>query len=168
MLGAEDAEVTEEEEEAKEEEEEVTAVEEEEAQSSHFLSSTDAVRTSPVLTKSVGSSVPRGYAVTKNGDVVVFDASGASIIESAWTMTPKPGTGVEAHPAFDCNRRAGAAVSTTGILYVPYIDGTVVAVIVDSARLQDGVGAWPKYQRTSGKAGNDDTTFFPTNWASCP
>jgi hypothetical protein len=39
-------------------------------------------------------------------------------------------------------------------------------VVVDSPRLLDTAGAWPKYQRTMGNAGNTDPAF-PVNW-SCP
>lgn len=127
----------------------------------------DSVKTSPVLGKAVGGRNATGYAVTGTGKLVVFDASATGTASSAWTDSVAPATSVVTHPAFDCNRRAGAARSTTGILYVPFLDGTVVAVIVDSPALMDANGAWPKYQRTSGNAGNDDTAFFPTNW-SCP
>lgn len=69
--------------------------------------------------------------------------------------------------AFDCNRRTGAAIGSTGILYIPFLDGNVAAIVVDSPRLEDDPSSWPKYQRTMGNAGNDDTSFFPTNW-NCP
>jgi hypothetical protein len=127
----------------------------------------DSVKTSPVLGKAVGGRNATGYAVTGTGKLVVFDASATGTASSAWTDSVGPATSVVTHPAFDCNRRAGAARSTTGILYVPFLDGNVVAVIVDSPALMDANGAWPKYQRTSGNAGNDDTAFFPTNWP-CP
>jgi hypothetical protein len=124
-------------------------------------------RTSPVLGKAVGGRNATGYAVTDTGTLVVFDASATGAASSAWKDGVGMASSVVTHPAFDCNRRAGAARTTTGILYVPFLDGTVVAVIVDSPALMDANGAWPKYQRTSGNAGNDDTAFFPTNW-SCP
>jgi hypothetical protein len=69
---------------------------------------------------------------------------------------------------FDCNRANPA--SKTGVLYVGSSGGStgkVLSIIVDSPKLLDTMGAWPKYQRTMGNAGNDDT-YFPTNWPSCP
>jgi hypothetical protein len=99
--------------------------------------------------------------------LAVFDASATGTSTASWTAPIGVASTVETHPAFDCNRRVGAARSTTGILYVPFLDGNVVALIVDSPALMDANGAWPKYQRTSGNAGNDDTAFFPTNWP-CP
>jgi hypothetical protein len=128
---------------------------------------TDIVRTSPVLGKAIGGRTAIGYALTAAGELVVFDASATGTASSAWISSVGSSSSVVTHPAFDCNRRVGAARSTTGILYVPFLDGNVVAVIVDSPALMDANGAWPKYQRTSGNAGNDDTAFFPTNWP-CP
>ncbi len=127
----------------------------------------DSVRTSPVLGKAVGGRNALGYALTGTGTLVVFDASATGAASSSWKDGVGVASSVVTHPAFDCNRRVGAARSTTGILYVPFLDGNVVAVIVDSPALMDANGAWPKYQRTSGNAGNDDTAFFPTNWP-CP
>lgn len=127
-----------------------------------------AVRTSPVLGKATAGRPALGYAVTTTGTLVVFDASSSGVAGSAWTGTVSGiSSNVITHPGFDCNRRAGAAKSTTGLLYIPYQDGNVAAIIVDSPALMDGAGAWPKYQRSSGNAGNDDTAFFPTNW-TCP
>lgn len=68
------------------------------------------------------------------------------------------------HPAFDCNRKR--LESKTGIVYFAAADGAVTAVVVDSPRLLDTPGAWPKYQRTQGNAGNDSTDF-PINWPAC-
>jgi hypothetical protein len=127
----------------------------------------DSVRTSPVLGKAVGGRNALGYALTGTGTLVVFDASATGAASSSWKDGVGVASSVVTHPAFDCNRRVGAARSTTGILYVPFLDGNVVALIVDSPALMDANGAWPKYQRTSGNAGNDDTAFFPTNWP-CP
>ncbi len=125
------------------------------------------VRTSPVLGKAAAGRPALGHAVTASGVLAVFDASATGTSTASWTAPIGVASTVETHPAFDCNRRVGAARSTTGILYVPFLDGNVVALIVDSPALMDANGAWPKYQRTSGNAGNDDTAFFPTNWP-CP
>jgi hypothetical protein len=54
------------------------------------------------------------------------------------------------------------------VLYVGAKNGAVEALIVDAPRLLDTAGAWPKYQRSAGNAGNDDTTNFKTNWPGCP
>lgn len=135
----------------------------------HALGS-GGIRTMPVLTKSVGNRPETGYAVTTGGQLIVFNSDPAAASGSAlrWSASvPGVSSNVETHMAFDCNRRNGAANTTTGILYIPFLDGNVAAVIVDSPRLEDASGAWPKYQRSMGNAGNDDTTFFPTNWA-CP
>ena len=72
------------------------------------------------------------------------------------------------HMAFDTNRANCA--SNTGILYIGTDQGAVYAVIVDSNQLYEGVdgGAWPKYQRTMGNAGNTDSAHFPINWPGCP
>lgn len=124
--------------------------------------------TSPVLGKAMNGRPATGYAVTDTGSLVVFDARPTGAASPSWpSAVPNVTSTVAAHPAFDCNRRNGAANTTTGILYIPFLDGNVAAIVVDSPRLEDAAGAWPKYQRTMGNAGNDDTTFFPTNWA-CP
>lgn len=128
------------------------------------------VRTMPVLAKPMGSRPDTGYAITTTGQLIVFDSSPAASPGAArrWSASvPGVSSAVETHMAFDCNRRNGSANTTTGILYIPFLDGNVAAIIVDSPRLEDDSAAWPKYQRSMGNAGNDDTGFFPTNWA-CP
>jgi hypothetical protein len=67
---------------------------------------------------------------------------------------------VIAHPTLDCSRNGSP---TTGTLYVVSARGDVVAVIVDSTRLDDSM-PWPKWQRTAGNSGN---TTFPLN-PGCP
>ncbi len=121
-----------------------------------------SIRTSPVLGKpQPGASAGIGYAVSSLGELVAFsqgtntDTWKASISASA----------VLAHPTLDCNRASPS--SHTGILYVGNDSGQVKAIIVDSPGLLDTAGAWPKYQRSAGNAGNDDTTNFPTNWPQC-
>ncbi len=126
---------------------------------------------SPVLLEPAGGRTAEGFTVTNDGRLVCFDASSSGVATSTWVAALPSSTGspvVVTHPGFDCNRRPGAATSTTGLLYVAARDGRVYSIIVDSPRLLDDVGAWPKYQRTMGNAGNDDTNFFPTNWGTCP
>jgi hypothetical protein len=74
---------------------------------------------------------------------------------------------VRAHPTLDCNRRMGAATSTTGILYIASSSGRLSAIIVDSPKLLDATGAWPKYQRTASNSGNTNNAAFPLN-PGCP
>jgi hypothetical protein len=74
---------------------------------------------------------------------------------------------VYAHPTLDCNRRLGAATTTTGVLYVAASNGWVSAIIVDSPKLLDTTGAWPKFQRTAGNSGNSDAQRFELN-PGCP
>jgi hypothetical protein len=124
-------------------------------------SSGGAVRTSPVLGKAANGAT-WGYAVTGAGELAAFrmDAAGS------WRASSIVGSGgtVLAHPTLDCNRGGN---NKTGVLYIGGQNGNVVAIVVDSPGLLDTAGAWPKYQRTAGNAGNDDTTF-PTNWSGCP
>jgi hypothetical protein len=70
------------------------------------------------------------------------------------------------HATLDCNRRPSAATGTTGLLYIASGAGKMVAIIVDSPKLDDAA-LWPKYQRTAGNAGNSDTARFPLN-PGCP
>jgi hypothetical protein len=135
------------------------------APSVHTLTS-DAIRTSPIL----GAARPEGggaegYAVSKGGTLVVFSQGSNT---DTWTapLSFEAGSSVVTHPAMDCNR---ATLSrNTGVLYVGDDKGAVKAIVVDSPRLLDGAGVWPKYQRSAGNAGNDDTINFPTNWGGCP
>jgi hypothetical protein len=126
---------------------------------------TDAIRTSPVLgaARPVGGSA-EGYAVSQAGTLVVFSQStGAKL----WDASLVPaGDQVLTHMTMDCNRVTSN--KTTGVLYVGAKSGVVQALIVDAPRLLDSVGAWPKYQRSAGNAGNDDVTNFKTNWPGCP
>ncbi|MFZ5442772.1 MAG: hypothetical protein ACOZQL_22370 [Myxococcota bacterium] len=116
------------------------------------------IKTSPVLGDARMNGTPTGYAVTTSGRLYVFPLSGAA--GSAVSFGDVFTTGsVFAHPTLDCNRRQGAATTTTGILYVTNDEGRVSAIIVDSPRLLTAGGAWPKYQRTAGNAGNTSTTF---------
>ena len=133
-----------------------------------LLTGTTLVRTSPVLGRArAGQSAGLGYAVTSSGTLVVFAQDGAANSATDWGSLFATGSNaIYAHPTLDCNRRAGAATSTTGILYVAAGTGRVVAVVVDSPALLDTAGAWPKYQRTAGNAGNTDSRF-PFN-PGCP
>ncbi len=122
------------------------------------------VRTSPVLGRTQQSGQPGwGYAVSNGGTLMAFRL-GASTQQ--WTSKAFSAGQILTHPTLDCNRAAPA--SKTGVLYVGASDGTVKAIIVDSPGLLDTPGAWPKYQRSAGNAGNDDTADFPTNWPGCP
>ena len=56
-------------------------------------------------------------------------------------------------------------MSSTGILYIAFSSGAVVALIVDSPGL-DPTSPWPKYQRTAGNHGNA-AAVFPLN-DGCP
>lgn len=123
----------------------------------------DFVRTSPILGKprSVGG-VAWGYAVSNGGTLVAFQ-QGTSVTN--WHASIFSSTTVLTHPTLDCNRQRRA--SRTGLLYIGAADGRLRAIVVDSPGLLDTAGAWPKYQRSAGNAGNDDTTNFPTNWPGC-
>ncbi len=121
--------------------------------------------TAPVLLAAPqGSAAAWGYAVSENAKLVAFPLAGSTA--TSWSADLRTSEQVYAHPGFGCNSRVDAAPGT-GVLYVAYSDGYVQALIVDGPKLHDGPNAWPKYQRTMGNAGNDDTGFFPTNWA-CP
>lgn len=116
------------------------------------------IRTSPVLGEPpLGSFESTGYAVdSTSGELWAFPLGAP--MNSATNFGVVVSGGVRAHPTLDCNRRAGAATRRTGILYVVSLTGRVAAIIVDSPKLlSDAV--WPKYQRTSGNAGNTDTSF---------
>lgn len=119
----------------------------------------------PVLLSSGPSSQSAwGYAVSNAGVLAAFDRDGSSL---PWSGSLRTGQTVRAHPGFGCNTRPGSAPGT-GVVYVAWADGVVQAIVVDGARLR---GAWPKYQRSMGNAGNDDADpagLFPTNWANCP
>ena len=127
------------------------------------------IRTSPVLAKArPGQSAGLGYAVNTSGSLIVFPQDGTTNSGSDWgTIFSSGSPAVVAHPTLDCNRRAGAATSTTGVLYVASSTGKVVAVVVDSPGLLDTPGSWPKYQRTAGNAGNTDAARFSLN-PGCP
>jgi outer membrane protein assembly factor BamB len=126
------------------------------------LFSSDVVRTSPILGRSPpdgGTAI--GYAVSRAGVLIAFDeTTGAEL----WRRQVSVAS-VLTHPTLDCNRGAS---SKTGVLYVGSSNGMIQAIIVDSPGLLDTAGAWPKYQRSAGNAGNDDTASFPTNWPGCP
>jgi hypothetical protein len=126
------------------------------------------IRTSPVLGKARSGDPAKGYAVDTSGGLRVFDQNGAtdSAISFGYVFNGGPQS-VRAHPTLDCNRRIGAATSTTGILYVASSSGRLSAIIVDSPRLLDATGAWPKYQRTAANAGNTNNLAFPLN-PGCP
>lgn len=115
---------------------------------------------SPVLGASRNAAGELGYAVGQNGNLVVFEQGNAS---ASWNYDLTTAQ-VLTHPTFDCNRTN--AESKTGILYVGTSNGHVMAIVVDSPKLLDTAGAWPKYQRTQGNAGNDDAVF-PINWPAC-
>jgi hypothetical protein len=127
------------------------------------------IRTSPVLGRArAGQSAGMGYAVTSTGNLIVFAQDGTVDSASDWGSLFATGTNaIYAHPTLDCNRRSGAATSSTGILYVAAGTGRVVALIVDSPGLLDTTGAWPKFQRTASNAGNTDAVRFPFN-PGCP
>ncbi len=135
-------------------------------------SAAGTIRTSPVLGKArVGQAMGLGYAVNSAGKLFVFAQDGSAAAANSasdWLNVFATGSNpVYAHPTLDCNRRAGAATSSTGILYVASGSGKVVAIVVDSPSLLDTSGAWPKYQRTAGNAGNTDNARFPLN-PGCP
>lgn len=112
------------------------------------------IRTSPVLGRArTGQAVGLGYAVNSTGTLFAFAQDGSAGSASDWGSAFVGGSTVYAHPTLDCNRRIGAATARTGVLYV--VGSTKVsAIVVDSPRLLDTVGSWPKYQRTAGNAGN--------------
>jgi hypothetical protein len=122
------------------------------------------LKTTPVLGAPRPSSPAKlGYAVSTTGHLIVFDSVSGAL---EWkTSSPLPGSAkaVAAHPTLDCSRTGSR---TTGTLYVLYTDGNVQAVIVDSPGL-DSSAVWPKYQRTSGNAGNPDSRF-PIRSPLCP
>jgi hypothetical protein len=126
------------------------------------------IRTSPVLGKARSGDPAKGYAVDTSGGLRVFDQNGA--MDSALSFGSVFDGGpqaVRAHPTLDCNRRMGAATSTTGILYIASSSGRLSAIIVDSPKLLDATGAWPKYQRTASNSGNTNNAAFPLN-PGCP
>jgi hypothetical protein len=104
-----------------------------------------------------------GYAVSKLGTLLAFRQGTGSVLWRAPLIAP--GDSINTHMAFDCNR--ANPTTKTGVLYVGAASGKVISIIVDAPKLLDTNGAWPKYQRSMGNAGNDDTTNFPTNWP-CP
>ncbi len=123
------------------------------------------VRTSPVLGKlRPGQTVALGYAVNAAGRLLVFPQSGGGATDWGSPFTAGSPT-VYAHPTLDCNRRVGAATTTTGVLYLASTT-SLVSVIVDSPKLDD-TAMWPKYQRTAANAGNPDAARFPLN-SGCP
>lgn len=124
------------------------------------------VRTSPVLGNARTGGNPLGYAVTSTGALYVFPLTATAGSATDFGAIFSSGT-VYGHPTLDCNRRPGAATATTGVLYVTNNQGRVAAIIVDSPKLLTTSGAWPKYQRTAGNAGNPDDTRFGLN-PSCP
>ncbi len=124
---------------------------------------TDTFATSAVLGAPRTTGGPsEGYVISSTGTLVAFPQGTATA--HLWTATLGIGS-VVTHPTFDCNRLN--PTSKTGILYIGSSTGKVAAIIVDSPKLLEGDGTWPKYQRSMGNAGNDDTTNFPTNWP-CP
>jgi hypothetical protein len=130
-------------------------------------SGSGAIRAAPVLGKArPGQAVGLGYAVNSTGNLFVFAQDGSTNSATDWGAIFVGAPTIYAHPTLDCNRRVGAATATTGILYVASSTGKVAAIVVDSPVLLDTVGAWPKYQRTAGNAGNTDTRF-PFN-PGCP
>lgn len=107
--------------------------------------------TSPVL-----GTGARTYIVRRNGELYVYPTSNSGGIGGAaplWNGSLFPTAGnVIAHPTLDCSRNG----SGLGTLYAVSSEGRVVAVVVDSAKLDDSA-PWPKWQRTAGNSGN--TTF---------
>jgi hypothetical protein len=118
---------------------------------------TSQFSTSPVLGRARGALPSLGYAVTDSAEVVVFRDTGYLY------SIQLPQFGRPSHPVLDCNR--ANPNSGTGILYIAFESGAVVALIVDSPGL-DPTSPWPKYQRTAGNHGNA-AAVFPLN-DGCP
>jgi hypothetical protein len=118
---------------------------------------TSQFSTSPVLGRARGALPSLGYAVTDTAEVVVFRDTGYLY------SIQLPQFGRPSHPVLDCNR--ANPNSGTGILYIAFESGAVVALIVDSPGL-DPTSPWPKYQRTAGNHGNA-AAVFPLN-DGCP
>ena len=120
-----------------------------------------SVTASPVLTQTSAGAEDRMYLVTTAGTLGSLRLASAAQME--WQGDTGLGTGVSASPAFDCNRLAtGTAKAATGVLYLASGGGLVMAVIVDSPKL-DTQAKWPKYQRDAFNSGN---TFL--SFDSCP
>jgi len=126
------------------------------------LNATADIKTAPVLLAPI-DGVSWGYVVDANGQIGAFTTQGTG---APWFSQEASPHAVSAHPGFGCNTRAGAA-KNTGLLYIASTDGYLRAVIVDGKKLSEATGAWPKYQRSMGNAGNDDTSIFRTN-EGCP
>jgi hypothetical protein len=132
------------------------------------LLSSVTIRTTPVLGEPRGGAPGLGYAVDTSGRIIVFPLGGTAASPANWGAAfMVPAQTVRAHPNLDCNRRSGAATSTTGILYVASTSGRLAAIVVDSPRLLTTAGAWPKYQRTASNSGNTNNAAFPLN-PGCP
>jgi len=105
------------------------------------------VQTSPIVTE--GGLV---YWVGGDGTLLVTDEQLGSVLWSAGLGAGQ----VSGSPNLDCNR-SGAG----GVLYVPFSNGLLRSVLVDSRRL---AGEWPKWQHDSQNSGNAD---WPLN-LGCP
>lgn len=120
----------------------------------------------PVLGASRPSSAKRlGYAVSPVAskgptEIMVFD-SVSGTLEWKQPLMTATSPSLVSHPTLDCSRTNPA----TGILYVPYTNGTLQAIVVDSPGL-DLTAVWPKYQRSAGNAGNMDPRF-PIGTSGC-
>jgi hypothetical protein len=102
---------------------------------------------SPVLGK--GSL---GYVADLDGGLTVFSTSKDG--GGGWSDGIGSGQ-VVAAPALDCLRDGADAGlgAKFGVLYVATMNGTVVAIVVDSPGL-DPNAQWPKYQRDATNSGN--------------
>jgi hypothetical protein len=118
--------------------------------------STSPIVHTPVLGEPVGTAEPEAYAVTEAGDVIVV--RGATFRYSMRL----PVTGRPMPLSLDCNRQRPG--SRTGVLYVTFESGPVVAVVVDAPKLRVGA-RWPKFQRT---AGNRADLLEPELNPGCP
>ena len=118
---------------------------------------TGPVTASPVLTANARlTAQDRLYVVNTAGTLGSLRLSASSAME--WTGSVGLSS-VSASPAFDCNRLAGiTAKAATGVLYIASGGGALVAVIVDSPRL-DTQARWPKYQRDAFNSGNTFLSF---------
>jgi len=104
------------------------------------------------------------YAPALGSDGVLYTASSANVVTARsannlnqlWAVTlPAAST---ASVALDCARSPSGAPESgqRGTLYVP-AGGTLHAIIVDSPGLNQGTGAWPKFQHDARNTGNPST-----------
>lgn len=88
---------------------------------------------------------------------IQLSSAGTASLAPGWTAAPLTGALRPAELALDCPRN-NAEADAPGVLYVTAEDPVtgvvrVAAVLVEAQRLS---GAWPKYRRTAGNAGNLD------------